>query len=130
MVNPTLVPAVATDDQWGPIAFSASTKKFDIATKTLCEPLAKQKTPVNSNQNNNTIEKMLEASLRISTNCKYNTYLKQWTSSSKNISHIEVSHVSDFLSRIFGTGHTYSTINSAKCAISHDCPYTPLQFTK
>ena len=33
-----LVPKVATDDQPGPIVFSAVTKKLDIATQTLCEP--------------------------------------------------------------------------------------------
>ena len=51
-----LVLTVATDDQPGPTAFSAVTKKFDIATQTICEPPATQKTPVNSNQGNNTIE--------------------------------------------------------------------------
>ena len=103
---------------------------IDNVTKTLCEPPAKQKPPVNSNQGNNTTEIMLEASLRISTHCKYNIYIKQWTSSSNNIGHIEVSRVLDFLSRMFNKGHTYSTTDSAKCAISHDCPYTPLQFTE
>ena len=33
--QPILVPAVATDDQPGPLVFLAVTKKFDIATKTL-----------------------------------------------------------------------------------------------
>ena len=60
-------------------------------------PLCK-KTPVNSNQGTNTIEKFLEASLRLSARCKYNNYIKQWTSYSKNIGHIAVSHVLDFLS--------------------------------
>ena len=32
LVNPILVPTVATDDQPGPIVFSAVKNKFDIAT--------------------------------------------------------------------------------------------------
>ena len=118
MVNLILVPTVATDDQPGPIVFSAVTKKFDIATQTLHEPPAIQKTPVNSNQGNNTTEKIIEASLRLSTHCKCNSYVKQWTSYSKNIGCIEVSHVLDFLSGMFDKGHAYSTINSTKCAIA------------
>ena len=98
--------------------FLAVTKNLDIATQTLSEPPAIQETPVNSNHGNNTTEKMLEASLRISTHCKYNNYIKQWTSFSKTLGRIEVSHVSYFLSRIFGKGHAYSTINSAKCAVA------------
>ena len=98
--------------------FLAVTKNFDIATQTLCEPPAIQETPVNSSHGNNTTEKMLEASLRISTHCKYNNYIKQWTSFSKTIGRIEVSHVLYFLSRIFGKGHAYSTINSAKCSVA------------
>ena len=107
MVDPILVPAVATNDQPGPSVFSAITKKFDIGTQTLCEPAAMQKTLVNSNQGNNTTEKFLEASLRLSTHCKYNNYIKQWTYYSKNIGHIELSHVSDFLSGMFDKGHAY-----------------------
>ena len=124
MVNPILVPVVATDDQPGPIVFSAVTKKFDIATQTLRAPPAMEKTPVNSNQANNTKEKILEASLRLSTH-----YIKQSTSYSKNIGHAEVSHVLDFLSGMFDKGHAYSTINSAKCAIAtivHIPPYNSL----
>ena len=129
MVNPILVPAVATDDQPGPSVFSTFIKKFDIATQTLCEPPPMQKTPVNSNQGNNTTEKILEASFRWSPNSKYNNYIKQWTSYSINIGHIEVSHVLDFLSGMFDKGHAYSTINSAKCAIAtivHIPPYNSL----
>ena len=58
IINPILVPAVITDDQPGPIVFSAVTKKFGIATQTLCEPPAMQKTPVNSNQGNSTAKKI------------------------------------------------------------------------
>ena len=57
---------------------------------------------------NNTTENILEASLRLSTHCKYNNYVKQWTSYSKNIGEIEVSHVLDFLSGVFDKGHAYS----------------------
>ena len=35
MVVPILVPAVATDDQPGPVVFFTPTKKFDIATHNL-----------------------------------------------------------------------------------------------
>ena len=96
MVNPILVPAVATDDQPGPSVFWGVTKKSGIATQTLRQPPAMQKTPVNNNKGNNTTEKNVEASIRLSTHCKYNDYIKQWTSYSKNIGHIAVSHVLDF----------------------------------
>ena len=39
----TVVPAVATDDQPGSIAFLAVIKKFDIATQNLQVPPAMQK---------------------------------------------------------------------------------------
>ena len=42
---------------------------------------------------------------------------------------IEVTHVLDFLSAMFNIGHTYSTINSAKCVIAtilHIPPYDSL----
>ena len=76
------------------------------------------KSPVNSSLGNNTTEKILEPSIRLSTHCKYNNYIKQWTSYSKNSGHTEVFHGSDFLSGMFDKGHAYSTINSAKCAIA------------
>ena len=126
MVAPILVPAVVTDDQPGSSAFSVVTKKLGIATQTLRELPIMQKTPVNSNQGNNTTGKFLEASIRLSTHCKYNNYIKQWVSFSKNISHIEVSHVLDFLSEMLDKVLAYSTINSAKCAIAtivHTPPY-------
>ena len=69
LVNPLLVPAVATDDQPGPFVFSAVTKKFDIATQNLQVPPVmqkktkkqkqKQKKLVNSNQSNYTTENNL-----------------------------------------------------------------------
>ena len=74
--QPKLVPTVATDEQPGRVVFSAVTKKFDIATQTLREPPIIRKTAVNSNQGNNTTEIILEASLKLSTNCKYNNYIK------------------------------------------------------
>ena len=40
LVNTILAPTAATDDHPGHIVFSAVTKKFDIATQTLREPLA------------------------------------------------------------------------------------------
>ena len=126
LVNPILVPAVATNDQPQPIVFLAITKKFDIATQALREPLAMKKTPVNRNQGNNTTVKILEASLRLSTHCKHNNYIKQWTSYSKNKGHIEVSHALDFLSGIFDKRHAHSTNNSAKYAIATTVHYTLL----
>ena len=57
-VNPILLPAVAIVDQPGPNVLSAVTKKCDIATQTLPEPLAMQKIAVNRNQCNNTTEKL------------------------------------------------------------------------
>ena len=88
-----------------------------------------QKTPVNRNQGNNTTKKILEAFFILSTHCKCNNYFKQWASYSKNIGHIEVPHVLEFLSGMFDKGNSYSTINSAKCAIAtiiHIPPYNSL----
>ena len=62
-------------------------------------------------------------------NYKYSNYIKQWTSYSKSISHIETSHVLDFLSGMFDKEHAYSTIDSTKCAIAtivHIPPYNSL----
>ena len=59
--QPILVPAVATDDQPGPVVFVAVTKKFDIATQNLQVPPAmqKKKNVVNSSQSNYTTENYL-----------------------------------------------------------------------
>ena len=58
--QPILVPAVATDDQPGPVVFLAVTKKFDIATQNLQVPPAMQKkNVVNSSQSNYTTENYL-----------------------------------------------------------------------
>ena len=76
LVNQVLLPAIATDDQLGPF-LAITQKKFDIATRTLSEPPAMQKTAVNRNQGNNTIENFLEVSLRLSTHCKCNNYIKE-----------------------------------------------------
>ena len=67
--------------------------------------------------------------MRQSTHCKCNNYIKQWLDYSKTIRKIEVTHVFDFLNAMFEKGHAYSTINSAKCAIStiiHIAPYESL----
>ena len=74
------------------------------------------KLQLNGSWGNATTIKILKASLRQSTHCKYNNYIKHWLDSSKTIRKIEVTHVLDFLSAMFEKGHAYSTINSAKCA--------------
>ena len=126
MVSPILVPTVATDDQPGPIVFWAITKKFDMSHKpSVNHPLCKKLQLIN-----NTTQKFLEASLRLSTHCKYNSYIKQWTPYSKNIGHTEVSHVLDFLSEMFDKRHAYSTINSAKCAIATTAHIPPYNSSK
>ena len=71
--------------------FSAITKKFDIATQTLRKSAAIQKTAVSSNQGNKTTEKNLEISLKLPAHCKYNNYIKQWTSILKNRSNLSIS---------------------------------------
>ena len=58
--QPILVPAVATDDQPGPVVFVAVKKKFDIATQNLQVPPAMlKKNVVNSSQSNYTTENYL-----------------------------------------------------------------------
>ena len=85
--------------------FSAITKKSDADTQTLREPSTTSKTSVNGNQGNATTIKILKASLRQSTHCKYNNYTKHWLDYSKTIGKIEVTHVLDFLSVMFEKGH-------------------------
>ena len=64
--QPILVPAVATDDQPGPVVFLAVTKKFDIATQNLQVPPAMQKKClVNINQSNYTTENYLHIAIII-----------------------------------------------------------------
>ena len=109
--------------------FSTIAKKSDTVTQTLKEPSTTSKTSVNGDQANATTIKILKASLRQSTHCKYNNYIKHWLDYSKTIGKIEVTHVLDFLSAMFEKGHAYSTINSAKCAIAtiiHIPPYESL----
>ena len=72
------------------------------------------KTPVNGSQGNSTTVRILEASLRQSKHCKYNSYIKHRLIYSKPMRKIEVTHVIDFLSAMFEKGHACSTINSAK----------------
>ena len=85
--QPILVPAVATDDQPGPLVFLAGTKKFDIATEYLQVPCAikkkeRKKTAVNSSQSNYTTENYLYiVSIII-------IYIKQSVSYSENICHL------------------------------------------
>ena len=86
----------------------------DSSTLTLQEPSTISKTPVNGDHRNATTVKILEASLRQSTQCKYNNYIKHWL------------HVLDFLSAMFEKGHAYLTINSAKCAIATIVHILPL----
>ena len=57
--------------------------------------------------------------MRQSTHCRYNNYIKHWLAYSKTMGKIEVMHVLNFLSAIFVKGHAYSTIYSAKCAITN-----------
>ena len=73
------------------VIFSAITKKFDIATQTFRKSAAIQKTAVSSNQGNKTTEKNLEISLKLPAHCKYNNYIKQWTSILKNRSNLSIS---------------------------------------
>ena len=86
--QPILVPAVATDDQPGPVVFLAVTKKLDIATQKFQVPPAMQKkknpkkTVVNSNQSNYTTENYLHIA------SMYNNYIKQWVSYSENICNV------------------------------------------
>ena len=64
--QPILVPAVATDDQPGPVVFLAVTKKFDIATQNLQVPPAMQKKYLlNINQSNYTTENYLHIAIII-----------------------------------------------------------------
>ena len=70
------------------------------------------------NDNATTTVKVLEASLKQSTRCKYNIYIKHWLACYKTMGKIEVNHVLDFLSAMFEKWHAHSTINSAKCVIA------------
>ena len=129
LVNSILVPSTSTDDHHWATIFSTITKKSDSYTQTLQEPFTTSETSVSGNQGNTTTVKILKASLRQSTQCKCNNYIKQWLDYSKTIRKIEVTHVFDFLNAMFEKGHAYSTINSAKCAIStiiHIAPYESL----
>ena len=107
--QPILVPAVATDDQPGPVVFLAVTKKFDIATQNLQVPPAmqKEKKPVvNSNHSNYTTENYLHiASMMI---ILHNEYLmpciRLWCIGSC------ISHVLDFVSTMFDEGHVMLTV--------------------
>ena len=100
--QPILVPAVATDDQPGPVVFLAVTKKFDIATQNLQVPPAMQKKLVNSNQSDYTTENYLHiASITIILNNGY-LILK--------ICHVYLMYILDFLSGMFDEGHVMLTV--------------------
>ena len=58
--------------------FSTIAKKSDTDTQTLKEQSTTSKTSVNGDQGNATTIKILKASLRQSTHCKYNNYVKHW----------------------------------------------------
>ena len=118
MVNPILVPSANADDQPRATIFSIISRKPDSHSQTLQEPYTTSKTSINGNQGNAATIKILEASLRQSTHCKYNNYIKHWLDYSKTMGKIEVTHLLDFLSAMFEKGHAYSTINSAECAIA------------
>ena len=118
MVNSILVPSANADDQPRTTVFPTISKKSDSYTQTLQEPSTTSKTSVNGIQGNATTIKILEVSLRQSTHCKDNNYIKHWLDYSKNMGKTEVTHALDFLSAVFEKGHAYSTINSTKCAIA------------
>ena len=113
-----LVPSANTDNQPRATIISAIGKNSYSSKHTLREPSTTSKTPVNGSQGNAITVNILEASLRQSTHCKYNSYIKHWQAYSKTMEKIEVTHVLDFLSAMFEKGYAYSTINSAKCAIA------------
>lgn len=73
LANPNWYLQLLQMNNQDPLFFRLS---FDIATRTLREPPIMRKTAVNSNQGNNTTEIILEASLKLLTNCKYNNYIK------------------------------------------------------
>ena len=118
MINSILISSANADDQPRATIFSTISKKPDSYSQTLPEPSTTSKTSINGNQGNATTFIILEASLRQSTHCKYNNYIKHWLDYSKTMGKTEVTHVLDFLSAMFEKGHAYSTINSAKCAIA------------
>ena len=76
LVNSILVPSTNADDHPRATIFSTITKKSDSYTQTLREPSTKSKASVNGNQGNATTVKILKSSLRQSTHCKYNNYIK------------------------------------------------------
>ena len=59
-----------------PLYFQPSPRNLTLPQKPSVNQLLCKKTPANSNQGNNTAEKISEASLRLSTRCKYNNSIK------------------------------------------------------
>ena len=72
LVNSILVPSANADDQPRAAIFLTISKKSDSYTQTLREPSTISNTSVNGNQGNATTIKILQASFRQSTHCKYN----------------------------------------------------------
>ena len=70
--------------------FSTITKKSDAYTQTLRVPYTTSETSFNGNQGNASTIKILKASLRQSTHCKYSNYIKHWLDYSKTIGKIDV----------------------------------------
>ena len=87
--QPILVPAVATDDQPGPVVFLAVTKKCDIATQNLQVPPAMQKKKKEKKKEKRKLSLMaiwvLILEKKLSAHCKYKNYTKQWVSYSENM---------------------------------------------
>ena len=75
LVSSIQVTSTNSDDPQATI-FLTITKKSDSYTQTLWEPSTTSETSVNGNQGNATTAKILKVSLRQSTHCKYNHYIK------------------------------------------------------
>ena len=73
MAYSILVPSANADDKPQATVCSTISKKSDSYTQTLQEPSTTSKTSANGNQGN---VKILEASLRQWTHCKYYNYIK------------------------------------------------------
>ena len=124
-----MVPSANADEQPQATIFSAISKKSDSSTQNLREASTTFKTSFNGSQDNVTTVKFLEASLRQSTNCKHNNYIKNWLAYPETMRKIEVTRAIDFLSAMFEKEHAYSIIDNEKCTIAiivHIPPYDVL----
>ena len=80
--------------------------------------------------NNETIVKILNASLRESTRTKcsiYSTYIRQWESFIGTTRDIAIEHVLNFLSNLQDKGISYSAFVIAKCALGSRVTVAPYQ---